>query len=60
MGRSINLLKNYPRSKRNLKKDLRKKILKLEVLLENLGKIFLMVIESSAMEVLNTMINFGR
>ena len=56
----INLLKNYPSTKRNLTKRNSLKSKKFKILQKNLGKIILMVKENMDMVVITIIKNFGK
>ena len=56
----IDLLKNYPKSNRNLDKRLSEKSTEIVKLLGNLGKNFLMGIENLVMADLDMMQNIGQ
>lgn len=60
MGFEIDLLKNYPRAKRNLEERSKKNLKKIERSQENLARIFLMERENTVMEVLIIMKSFGK
>ena len=59
IGKEIDLLKNYPKSKRDLEKEV-KKLTKIGKLLENLIEIFLMAIEDMVMVDIIIMKGFGQ